>query len=80
MLGHPRCGVHPKGDNGNIVVEAYNRINLKLNGLSEDHGPGVIPEEELDHEGNVSEDLYISARQESEPSPGGDPHRANENP
>jgi len=80
MLGHPGCSVHPKGDNGNIVVKAYDGINTFLKGGTKDHGPCVIPEEKLDQEGDVSKDLYISAPQESEPSPGGDPHRANENP
>jgi hypothetical protein len=61
MLGHPGCGVHSEGDDGNIIVEAYDGVNTFFKRWPKEHGPGVIPEEELDHEGDVSKELYISA-------------------
>ncbi len=80
MLGHPGCGVHPQGDDGNVVVEAYDGINTFFKGRPKEHGPGIIPEEELDHEGDVSEYFYVCGSNKPQPSPGGNPHRANEDP
>jgi len=79
VLGHPGSRVEPESHNGHIVVEANDGVYAKLQGLTKEHGTGVVPEEELDKKGDIAENFNVGRAEKPEPPPPGDPYGPDKN-